>query len=212
MNTESAPASHDTAPHARARGLRRPGRFPMLVLFLYLGAMLAWISAKPIFAGDVVINGEPLTANEVAMLSNMAGAPVPPGDYWYDPVCGAWGYRGGPCMGFGRAGVAVGGELAGNASGGGTGVFVNGRELHPYDVAALKNCTGVVYQGRYWLNANGIGGFEGGPPLFNLAQMCGGKTSGKPGKSKLLNYGSVMAGDGFIGFIDSEGRSFSSGP
>jgi hypothetical protein len=39
------------------------------------------------------------------------------------------------------------------------------------DVAGLQRCT-PVYRGRYWVNAQGIGGVEGGPPLFNLAALC----------------------------------------
>ena len=205
-------STNRTAPPGRPAAGNTVFRAPrmLLLLALYLLAMLAWVSAKPAFAGEVVVNGEALTDREVAEIAALAGAPVPAGDYWYDPYCGAWGYRGGPCMGFGRAALPIGGPLAPDASGGGTGVFVNGRELHPYDVAALRQCTGAVYPGRYWVDANGYGGLEGGPALFNLAQLCGSRGGGS--KSRILNYGSVIAGDGMIGFVDSEGRSFSSGP
>ena len=54
-----------------------------------------------------------------------------------------------------------------NASGGGTGVFVNGRELHPLDVASLSTL-GPVYRARYWLDANGDYGYEFGPRMGNL--------------------------------------------
>jgi len=54
-----------------------------------------------------------------------------------------------------------------NASRGRTGVFINGRELHLLDVRALQQIT-MVIPGRYWCDAMGNIGFEGGPPLANL--------------------------------------------
>jgi hypothetical protein len=47
-------------------------------------------------------------------------------------------------------------------------VFVNGRELPPAEVAQLRQLYGTVNPGRYWLNAQGIGGYEGRPAQFNL--------------------------------------------
>jgi hypothetical protein len=60
---------------------------------------------------------------------------------------------------------------------GNTGVIVNGRELHRLYVAALQRCL-VVVPGRYWVLENGIGGLEGGSAQFNLAALCGGRSSG----------------------------------
>lgn len=37
-------------------------------------------------------------------------------------------------------------------------------------VNALQQLVGPVRPGRYWLDAYGNAGFEGGPPLVNLAQ------------------------------------------
>jgi hypothetical protein len=54
---------------------------------------------------------------------------------------------------------------------GNTGVFVNGRELHIMDVVALRQFM-PVYAGRYWCDANGNGGFEGGPALWNVWQLA----------------------------------------
>jgi hypothetical protein len=41
-------------------------------------------------------------------------------------------------------------------------VFINGRQLHMMDVAALMQIT-QVYQGRWWVDAQGNFGAEGGP-------------------------------------------------
>ena len=68
---------------------------------------------------------------------------IPDANYWYDPVLGAWGPRGGPIMGFILPGLNIGGPLQEDASGGGTNVFVNGRELHPYDLMALQQIAGL---------------------------------------------------------------------
>lgn len=76
-------------------------------------------------------------------------------------------------MGFIAPALALGGPLRPDASGRGhTGVFVNGRELHPYDVMALQTVTGPIVPGRYFITAMGLAGYEGGPALWNLAQMA----------------------------------------
>jgi hypothetical protein len=58
-----------------------------------------------------------------------------------------------------------------NCSGQGTGVFVNGRELHPADVLTLTQLT-LVAPGRYWMDANGNFGFEGDAALTNLFERA----------------------------------------
>jgi hypothetical protein len=61
----------------------------------------------------------------------------------------------------------LGGPLKAKASNGTTGVFINGRELHVVDVLRLQQITRVI-PGRYWCDAYGNIGFEGGPVLVNL--------------------------------------------
>lgn len=117
----------------------------------------------------VAINGQVLDLQELAALQSMVG-PVGPGHYWYDPVSGLYGYAGGPTVGQTIAGLNVGGRLRADASGGGTGVYINGREIHPQEYQFLVSIYGSVNPGRYWLNAAGIGGLEGGPASFNLHQ------------------------------------------
>ena len=49
--------------------------------------------------------------------------------------------------------------------------FSNGRTLHPYDLMALQMLVGNVNPGRYFLDASGNMGQEGGPPLANLVAL-----------------------------------------
>ena len=98
---------------------------------------------------------------------------VQPGTYWYDKVSGAWGYQGGPLAGLGPAGLDVGGPLAADALNGNTGVFINGRELAAIDVLRLQQWIGTpVMQGRFWVDANGYFGYEGGPVVGNLVLLA----------------------------------------
>jgi hypothetical protein len=50
----------------------------------------------------------------------------------------------------------------------GTGVYVNGRQLTPYQVAQLRQVFGYVAPGSYWLRRDGTYGRVGGPALGNL--------------------------------------------
>jgi hypothetical protein len=124
-------------------------------------------------------NGHAATAGDLqvlAQIEQMYGRAAPAGDYWYDPVSGAGGAWGGPTLGFLPAGLALGGPLPANASGGGdgrlTGVFVNGRELHPIDVQVLVATYGQAIPGRWWVDGQGNAGPEGGPAWVNLVQLA----------------------------------------
>lgn len=48
----------------------------------------------------VVVNGELLDAFNLAQLDAAAGEHVPDGRYWLNLETGAWGYEGGPLMGY----------------------------------------------------------------------------------------------------------------
>jgi hypothetical protein len=131
-----------------------------------------------------------LTDPQVQALERQYGVQIQDGSYWYDRVCGAWGLEGGPTLGFALPGLDLGGRLRADASNGNTGVFVNGRELHRLDVAALQQL-GPVYQGRYWLDAEGYCGFEGEPAFCNLVQLAraaGGSSSGGQRTSALSTW------------------------
>jgi hypothetical protein len=124
--------------------------------------------------GGVYVNGQLVTAEQIQVALQTMGiqpgaATIPPGRYWYDSKSGLWGMEGGPTVGQIFPELELGGPLQPNASGGGTGVFINGRELHPQEVAFLQRIFGVVIPGRYWMDWQGVGGYEGGPALFNVA-------------------------------------------
>ena len=122
-------------------------------------------------ARHVVINKTRLSDVKVNALEQKFRVRIPDGDYWYDRVSGAWGVEGGPTAGFILPGLNLGGPLRADASKGRTGVFVNGRELHTFDVQALQRIT-PVYRGRFWVDAQGNGGYEGGKAFFNLIQLA----------------------------------------
>jgi len=126
----------------------------------------------------VRINGRQLATSELQSLEivERSVGRIPDGEYWYDPRTGASGRWGGPALAFLPAGLALGGAVPANASGGGqgslTGVFMNGREVHPIDVAGFQELVGAVLPGRWWVDASGNYGLEGGPPMGNLVSMA----------------------------------------
>lgn len=136
--------------------------------FLLLTATALLASSAEAQQRRVTINRVRISDAQLAQLERQYRVRILDGDYWYDARVGAWGYWNGPAVGLAVPGLSIGGKLTANASGGGTGVFINGRELHPLDVAALRTITPTVLPGRYWLDANGWGGYEGQPAFFNL--------------------------------------------
>lgn len=155
----------------------------------------------------VWINRVELEQEVVYALVQEFGVQVVPGQYWYDPLSGLFGLMGGPGLGFTMPGLQLGGELPANASGGGTSVFVNGRELHPLDVAAIMAVLGPVYPGRYWLRYDGYYGWEGGPPLGNLIAMAQRATGG--GGYNRTTYGGHLGSDGQTSYFFDPGTGCS---
>ncbi|HEU0204264.1 MAG TPA: hypothetical protein VFR86_27955 [Burkholderiaceae bacterium] len=153
-----------------------------------LWVLCTLLLSAPAFATGVIVNAAALDPGTKGALERAYRVPIQPGRYWYDPVSGAWGIEGGPMAGQIHAGLRLGGPLRRDASRGNTGVFVNGRELHRLDVAALQRCVPVI-PGRYWVLANGIGGVEGGPAQFNLAALCGGGGGSGGSSTRCDNYG-----------------------
>jgi len=186
----------------------------------FLLILAAFLLSPSLLAGDspsrkLTFNGRPLTGVEMARLETVERVyrvKLPDLAYWYDNRSGAVGLWKGPAAGFFPAGLKLGGPMPANCSGGGTGVFVNGRELHPVDVAALRRIT-TVLQGRWWVDANGVGGPEGGPAMFDLAQLARKANAG--GWSRRVGgvgHTSSVGGDGdFFYFIDSDGSSLTIG-
>jgi hypothetical protein len=157
----------------------------------------------------VVVNRVRLSDEVIRALEARYGGRIVNGEYWYDKACGAWGLEGGQTLGFIHAGYNLGGALRRDASRGNTGVFVNGRELHRLDVAALQQL-GPVYRGRYWLDARGNVGYEGGPAFVNLVQLAQGSQNrgGRRGSilsgmydsgvGRVLGDGSYISGDSSV--------------
>jgi hypothetical protein len=161
----------------------------------------------------VVVNGVALDPQTIAQLQRVYGA-ITPGRYWYDPVSGLWGRERGPTAGQIAPGLRLGGPLRRDASGGRTGVFVNGRELHPGDVAQLQQLYGAVNPGRYWLNAQGIGGYEGGPAQFNLpaaAAQAAQRSGGGRGYNRTTPGGHLMSDGNCFAYMHPNGSSVMSG-
>ena len=142
---------------------------------------------------DVFVNEVKLTSDKIKALENLYRTKLVSGSFWYDSFSGLWGLKDGPALGQVLPGLDLGGALQSDASKGGTGVFINNREIHPMEKVFLKRLFGFVKLGRYWLNAQGVGGFEGGPAAFNLRAMM----SGGVGKHWLKRTpGGGLGGDG----------------
>lgn len=168
----------------------------------------------------ITINGMPASARDMATIETLErqwGIRAQDGDYWYDNATGATGRWGGPMVSLLPAGLGLGGPMPAHASGGGngtlTGVFVNGRELHPYDVMRLQQLVGQVYQGRWWVDAQGNFGQENGPMLGNLYALQQQKNGGGGGDSYYSKdqNGSVFVGGGCVSVSTKSGDYYGSG-
>ena len=164
-----------------------------IALFVILSlAALSDAAAEESASKKVVINGTQLLAKDIQALERSYGVPLQTGQYWYDKMSGLWGYAGQPTAGQIYPGLQLGGQLKSNASNGNTGVFINGRELPTIEVQYLQQL-GTVNRGRYWMNAQGIGGIEGGPAIFDLGaaarQRSGGGLYG--GNSRTTPFGHI---------------------
>jgi hypothetical protein len=150
------------------------------LLLAGIGAQAAPAHAAPAWR-EVVVNGVVLDARTRHALEVTYRTRLQAGRYWYDRASGLWGRVGGPSQGQIAAGLPFG-RLDARASVGAyagvTGVYVNGREIHPAELARLRMLFGPVRRARYWLDASGAAGYEGGPAQFDLraaaAQRRGG--------------------------------------
>jgi len=153
---------------------------------------------QAISGSGVVINGTLLSGEQLSSLEQRYNVRIQEGAYWYDKVCGAWGLQGGPTAGFILPNLDLGGTLSPDASHGTTGVFINGRQLHTFDVLALQQLLGTIIPGRYWLDALGNVGIEGGAMLFNIIQLSNAARSRGRGstiyRSKITGIGAGSSG------------------
>ena len=173
------------------------------VLPVWVGLCLrigSGLSSDASAQGPVIVNAVPLTAETLIALQRLYPVPIQPGRYWYDPMSGVYGVEGGPVAGQMAAGLQLGGPLRADASRGTSGVFINGRQLTGGEKSYIEQaCRTPVAPARYWVNAQGLGGFEGGPMSFNLA-LCG----PPPGQSS-------ARGSSTRTFCDPDGSCRSSG-
>jgi hypothetical protein len=152
---------------------------------------------------SVTINRVMLKDAQLQRIESQYGTRVPDGRYWYDAKCGAWGVEGGPAQGFIMAHLELPGPMPADISGGGTGIFFNGREIHVQDQLALQQVFGFTIPGRYWLDEVGNLGIEGSPtPIANLAAAVQSSQGGR--------YGSAT-GVGGTAALDGQGGAMFSG-
>jgi hypothetical protein len=120
-------------------------------------------------AAALVINGQPVSAEQQAQLEAVYGIAPRPGDYWYDTRSGLYGAVGYQAFGFMYPGHALG-TLDRAASNGTTGILVNGRELPESEWLIWSYMLGTpILPGAYWLDEQGNAGYEGSAiPLVNL--------------------------------------------
>ena len=153
---------------------------------------------------SVVFNGVELKSEKIGALEQLYRVRIEDGHYWYDRLSGAWGVEGGPTAGFILPELDLGGPLKADASSGDTQVFVNGRELHRWDVMALQQLVGPVAPGRYTLDPLGNIWQERGPWLLNLVQLAQQAASAGGGQGSTI-YRSNITG---IGTGSSGGTSY----
>ena len=86
---------------------------------------------------QVFINQVRVEADTLNAIESEGQFPIADGRYWYDFNSGAWGVEDGPTAGLIYPGLSLPGPMPVNISGGGTGIYINGREIHPLDQQAM---------------------------------------------------------------------------
>ncbi|MCA9838566.1 MAG: hypothetical protein KC422_16730 [Trueperaceae bacterium] len=178
-------------------------RFILSSLIILLGFTFAQSGS----ARQVYINGEIISTEDVMALEAYYQVYIPDGAYWYDGISGLVGPQGGPAVGQIMPGLALGGQLSPNASGTGTGTFINGRELHWQEVQGLQQLLGRVDQGYFWMDAGGNIGYAGGGYLFNLFDVMRQASASPSYNRSIFGHeltGSVIGDGTTVGFIDGD--------
>lgn len=172
----------------------------------------ASMTAPPPATPAVFVNGQRIDEATLAALAQHYRMRIAPGRYWYDRISGAAGPEGGPTLAFIMPGLELGGPLQSNASNGNTGVFVNGRELPAWDLAGLTRLVGYIVPGRYFLDAMGNAGIEGGPPTVNLIAASRQAATAGGGDGWYSNNtqagGNSSGGAGYVMGTDASGKSW----
>ncbi len=142
----------------------------VLVLFSHVRTAAAEEQVNP--QPGVQINGIVMTPELMQEFEALYGVRPVPGNYWYDARSGLYGAMGQQAAGMMMPGHMLG-EMPEDASGGDTGVFMNGRNLTAVEVNYIATLLQTpAMPGRYWLDAYGNCGIEGLPvPLVNFYQV-----------------------------------------
>lgn len=190
------------APQARADGLAAT----LAATFATLRVHGEPSTGAPASSGErqVAFNGTRLDSDALRRLEGSVPV-IPDGEYWYDRRSGMVGRIGGPTLAYLAPQLDLGGPLAADASGRGTAVSVNGRFLHPQDLAGLEVYFGPIRPGRYWFDAQGNYGAEGGPAQGNLVQEIA-------ALQRLMAAGGGQGGPGHAGAGGSGGSVYSHFP
>jgi hypothetical protein len=168
------------------------------------------VAQSSVDQAGIVVNGAALSVEKVRALQQIYPVAIAPGRYWYDAISGAYGREGEPIAGQMIAGLTLGGPMRADASRGTAGVFINGRQVTTGEKAYLEQlCQTPVLPGRYWILFNGLGGYEGGPAMFNLGQCPGLARSNSGGHTMSKTYcddnGSCTS-TGVLGYITTTAR------
>lgn len=155
----------------------------------------------------VYVNRVQLDLDSLQELEAQNDLPIADGRYWYDIDTGAWGVEGGPTAGLIYPDLPLPTPMPADISGGGTGIFINGREIHPLDQQALYQLFGVTYQGDFWMDSQGNLGSVGGPAIANILQASQAAQSAEGGGSVTHGYDSAYGARGTVADGMYSGRS-----
>lgn len=139
-----------------------------LILCATLWSLLPACANNPAHVtGSVWFNNQLLGNGFRQGLEDYYNIRLPPGRYWYDASSGLWGPVGESVVDQIIPGLNIGDSLPANASNGNTGVFINDREIPLAELIRLGSRYSLK-PGRYWMNADGVGGPEGGRAVFDF--------------------------------------------
>jgi hypothetical protein len=181
---------------------------------LLLSMAAARVAGAQTAVTATVINGKALTAEQKAEFVRTYGVAPLGGNFWYDTRSGLWGVNGREAFGVLHPGHAYG-SLSPAASGGTTGVFINGRQINMAEALYIQSLLGSVVPGRWWLDGvTGNFGLEGTTqPVGNLfAIAAAAEARGRAGNyrrgmstsgvaSATCATGTVGTGDNKIDYI-----------
>jgi hypothetical protein len=197
--------------HEGTAGLLPAAAALVMSVMLVSQAAAAWAQSRgqePREQRRISFNGSALDERGWRVLEQLEAhsrTRLPDGHYWYDAGSGVAGRWGGPAAALLLPGLPLGGRLPPQASGGGrgtlTGIFVNGRELHPIDVGVLIAVYGQAWPGRWWVNGVGDFGPEGAPAIGNLRRAAAAARGGSWTRGSGAGSSSFWTGGDGNGYV-----------